>query len=230
MRLKFKLSLTAILILGFAILAPKFSSVWASKLILNPPFSNVEEGKDLEVEIVLQSDGERVDGVDVSLMYDADYLELKELREGGFFGTYPIKQDESGKLKLTALAPKDGVEVFGDVVVANLIFEVLDSGQTKLSFDFEKGGTKESNAPLHGKAEDSLEGVVGGSYNVVATQENLEKARARKARGAPSPLIIFIPLMILIGVGLWYWWKKRKPKEDVYTPEPFPMDQPPKVG
>ena len=102
MRLKFKLSLTAILILGFAILAPKFSSVWASKLILNPPFSNVEEGKDLEVEIVLQSDGERVDGVDVSLMYDAGYLELKELREGGFFGTYPIKQDESGKLKLTS--------------------------------------------------------------------------------------------------------------------------------
>lgn len=224
-----KLIIFLLFLLAFFCFLPTLNKALATSLIINPPFGNVSEGKDLTVDVVLKGEDETVDGADILINFDSKILKVKEIKNGPFFGDYPVKKGDGNQVRITALAPKDGVKVFGEVVVASIIFEVLDSGQTKLDIVFQNGSTTDSNVPSHGKIEDSLKDVKGGSYSVVASPEKLRQAKANQ-RKAPSALPIFLLILVLIGVGVWYWWKHRKPpKEDVFIPEPFPLDRPPKV-
>jgi uncharacterized membrane protein len=223
-----KIIFGVILFLNLLLFA-KVNPVLASKLFLNPPFGSVDSGKDLKVDIVVNGDSELVDGVDAVIKYDSSVLSVKEIKEGSFFGKYPLKKDTNGTIRITALGAKDGVKLYGDIVVASLTFDVLDSGQTKINFDFTKDSTRDSNVAAHGSPADLLTEVSGGSYSVTATQEEVQKAAAKKSKGSPSPLLIFIIILLIIAGGVYYYIKKRKPKEDVYVPEPFPMDEPPKT-
>lgn len=227
MKTKFKLT---VFFFSMTVLTLVFSrGVAASTLLLNPPFSNVKQGDDLKLDVVLNGQDEMVDGVDAVLTYDVNVLSVKSIKEGAFFAAYPAKKDDGGQIRITALAPKEGVKIFGDIVVASIDFEVLDTSQTKVDIVYEKDSTKDSNAPLHGSANDSLTSVTGGSYSVVATPERIKKAQAKKASSTNWPLIIFVILLILGAIGAWYYLKNRKKKEDVFVPEPFPLDKPPKV-
>jgi len=209
---------------------PKLSPIFASSLLLNPPYGSIEAGKDLNVDVVLKGNDEVVDGVDVSISYDADVLKVKEIKNGGFFNNYPTKTYENGKILVTALAPKDGVKISGDIVVASIDFEILDSGSTNLTLNFQKDSTKDSNVTVHNTAADSLLEVKNGSYTVVATAENLQAARVKKAQKFLPLLPFFLLILMLIGGGVWYYMKHRKPpKEDVFIPEEFPLDRPPKL-
>jgi hypothetical protein len=228
--LKLKALITGFFLFLGILVVPSFSSVLATTLKLDPDNTNVAEGKDLIVDIVLSGKDEQIDGVDALVSYDVNYLELKDIKNGSFFGNYPVKSDDNGEVRVTAFAPKEGVKVFDDVVVATLTFEILDSGDTKLDFVFEKGSTKDSNVAGHANGEDTLTEVKGGEYSVVASPENLQRAAARRPSGGISPVILFIIILILIGIALWWWWKNRKRTEEVYVPEPFPMDRPPDLG
>lgn len=208
---------------------PVFSPVIASSLILNPPFGNVEEGKDLSLDIVLKAKNELVDGVDVTLTFDVNLLKVKEIKNGAFFSEYPVKKEDSGQLRITALSPKEGLLVPDEVVVASVVFEILDTGETKVNLSFVSGSTTDTNVTLHTTATDSLTEVKNGNYSVVATPEKVEQAKQKKARTGLDPLPFFLLIIILGGVGVWYYLKNRKTKEEVFVPEPFPLDRPPKV-
>lgn len=224
-----KLVVTIFFTLAFIVVLPKLVFAQASTLILNPPFGTIAAGKDLVVDVVVQGQNELVDGVDAELLYDVNFLNVKQIKEGPFFSTYPIKKDDNGQIRITALSPKDGVKIFGDVIVATITFEVQDSGDTKVDLVYQPGATSESNVAEHGTAKDLLTEVKGGSYTVTATPEKLKVAAAKKASGGLSPLPFFIGFLILLGIGIWYYMKKRKKKDDVYVPEAFPLDQPPKI-
>ncbi len=208
---------------------PLFSPVLASSLLLNPPFGNVEEGKDLSLDIVLKAKNELVDGVDILLTFDVNVLKVKEVKNGAFFREYPIRKEDSGQLKITALSPKEGLLVPDEVVVSSVIFEILDTGETKVNLSFVNGSTTDSNVTLHATSVDSLTEVKNGNYSVVATPEKVAQAKQKKAQTGLDPLPFFLLIVILGGVGGWYYLKKRKPKEEVFVPEPFPLDRPPKV-
>ena len=226
----FKLLLTCGIITGGFLLSASLSNTFAASIVLNPPFGDVAEGKDLEVRVVVKGQDELVDGVDANIAYDVNFLKVKEMKKGEFFSNYPTFKDDNGQVKITALAPKEGVKIFGDITVATLIFEVQDSGETKLTVAFEEGATSESNIAEHGTAKDLLEEVTSGSYKVTATPEKLQAARARRAKQSGLiPILIFIVLVIIVGVGIWYYSKKRKPNEEYFVPEAFPMDEVPKT-
>lgn len=212
------------------LIVPKIAPVFASSLVLNPPFGNVDSGKNLSVDVVLKGNEEIVDGVDASITYDVNFLKVHEIKSGNFFNNYPVKKNDNGKITITALAPKDGVKIIGNIVVATITFEVLDSGQTDVTLNFQKDATTDSNVPVHGTAVDSLTEVKSGSYTVTATPENIQVARAKKAKSAVPLWPFFIIILFIIGGGVWYYFKHRKPpKEDVFIPEEFPLDRPPKL-
>lgn len=227
------ISLSKITFLSFflfaAFIASSFSPVLASSLLLNPPFGNVEEGDDLVVDVVLKAQNELVDGVDALLTFDVNVLRVKEVKNGAFFPEYPIKDAKDGQLKITALSPKEGLLVPNEVVVVTVVFEILDTGDTKVNLSFEEGSTIDSNVSLHASAQDSLAEVKNGSYSVVATPERVQEAKKKKAQGGLDPLPFFLIILVIGAVGAWYYLKNRKPKEDVFIPEPFPLDRPPKV-
>ncbi len=228
------LLLKTILISIFLCLAvliiPKITPVFASSLILNPPFGNINAGKNLSIDVVLKGNDEIVDGVDASISYDVNFLKVKEIKTGNFFNNYPVKKDNSGKITITALAPKDGVKIIGNIVVATITFEVLDSGQTDVIINYQKDATIDSNVPVHGTAVDSLTEVKSGSYTVTATPENIQLAKAKKFKGSVPLWPFFIIILLIIAGGVWYYLKHRKPpREDVFIPEEFPLDRPPKL-
>ncbi len=227
MKINFKHLLGSFIVLTcLVLLLPAAAS--ASTLKLNPASGDIDAGKDVVVDIVITGDNELIDGVDTVISYDTAYLSLKDTKQGNFFGTYPVVRDDNGKVTITALAPKEGVKIFGDITIATLTFEVVDSGTAKIEMLFDKASTKDSNVPLHGSNGQSLTAVAGGEYNVVASPENLQKAAKRKASGQLlSPFVLFVVILILIAIAVWYWLKNRKPRQEVYTPEPFPMDRPP---
>lgn len=205
-------------------------SVFASSLILNPPFASVPEGKDLSIDFVIKGNDEVVAGVDAVASYDTNLLRVKQIKEGSFFSDYPVKKFDSGKIIIRALAPATGVKISGDIILATVNFEILDSGQTSVILDFQKDSTTDSNIPLLSNTSDTLNEVQSGSYNVVATPENIKLAKARKAKGGIPLWPFFIILLLISGAGIWYYLKNRKPpKEDVFIPEEFPLDRPPKL-
>lgn len=217
------LSLIGLIFLG------QNSKVEAASLLVNPPFGDVKAGEDLKIDVVLKGQDELIDGVDANIAYDTNFLKVKEMKKGDFFGEYPTFKDDSGQVKITALAPSDGVKIFGDIVVANLVFEVLDSGNTTVKVAYEEGATSESNVPMHGSASDLLTEVNEGNYKVEASAEKLQEARLKKARQSGLiPVLIFIVLIIIVGFGIWYYRRKKKPQEDYFVPEEFPMDEVPK--
>lgn len=222
-----RLILLALISFIFFAIVPVFSKVTASYLILNPPFGDVAEGKDLSVDVVLHGEEEIVDGVDIVLSYNVSHLEVKSIKEGPFFSKYPLKKSDGGKIKITALAAKEGVKIIGDIVIASIEFTVIDTGQANLKFEYTKDATNDSNVPAHGTGADTLRSASGGDYSVKATPERIRETRAKRNKGGLSPLPFFIIFLILAGVGVWYYLKKRKPKEDVFKPEPFPLDRPP---
>ena len=215
---------------GFTFLLFSFNSkVSAASLIINPPFGSIASGKDLSVDVVIKGQDELVDGVDANIAYDSNFLKVKEMKKGSFFSDYPIFKDDNGQVKITALAPSEGVKIFGDIIVATLVFEIQDSGDTKLTIAYEDGTTSESNVAQHGTAKDLLTQVTSGSYKVEATPEKLQAARAKRAKQSGLiPILIFIVLIIIVGFGIWYYKKKKKTSEEYFVPEAFPMDEVPK--
>lgn len=213
-----------------AIIVGKFSPTLASSMLLNPPFSNVGEGKDLSIDVVIKGNEETVDGVDVVASYDVNFLKVKEIKNGSFFSNYPVKKSDNGKIRISALAPTSGVKIIGDIVIATIKFEILDSGQTSVTLSFQKDSTIDSNIPTHTTTVDSLTEVQSGSYSVIATAENVQLAKAKKAKKSLPLWPFFIILLLIIGGGVWYYLKKRKaPKENIFIPEEFPLDRPPKL-
>ena len=222
-----KTILSALLGLVFLSL-PIFSPVLASSLMLNPPFGNVEQGKDLSIDVVLKASGEVVDGVDVMLTFDPKILKVKEIKKGTIFSNYPKEVVDGGQLRMSALSPTEGLLIANAVVVFTVLFEIQDTGDTRVDISFEGGSTTDSNVVLHSNSKDSLTEVKSGSYSVTASPEKIEAAK-RKASQGLGPLPFFL-LIVIVGAGVvWYVLKKRKPKEDVFIPEPFPLDRPPKI-
>ncbi len=217
-------------LLGLIFLSiPILSLVQASSLVLNPPFGNVEEGKDLVVDVVLQANGEVVDGVDIVLTFETKTLKVKEVKKGTFFSNYPKEVVDGGQLKVSAISPAEGLLITNEVVVLTAIFEVINTGGTRVDLSFTSGSTTDSNVVLHTSSKDSLTEVKNGNYSVTASPEKIEAARKQAASKPINPLPIFLLIVIALALGAWYVLKNRKPKEDVFIPEPFPLDRPPKV-
>ncbi len=99
-----------------------------------------------------------------------------------------------------------------------------------MTIAYEEAATSESNVTQHATANDLLTEVTDGSYEVEASPEKLQEARARRARQSGLiPILIFIVLIVIVGLGIWYYRKrKKKAEEDYFVPEEFPMDEVPK--
>lgn len=222
-----KISLSILLGLVFLNL-PIVSPVLASSLILNPPFGHVDEGKDLSIDVVLKATGELIDGVDVVLSFDTKILKVKEVKKGTIFSNYPKEVVDGGQLKLSAISPAEGFLVANDVVVFTVLFEIQNTGDTRVDVTFENGSTTDSNVVLHSNSKDSLTEVKSGSYSVTASPEKIEEAKRKASKGL-DPLPFFLLIVVVGAVVVWFILKKRRPKEEVFIPEPFPLDRPPKV-
>lgn len=123
-------------------------------------------GDSILVEIYLDSQGNLVDGVDVILKYQPQYLSLKFQeaefldKSGSVFKSFPapMVDQKKGQIVFSALTGP-GQSFQGQGKVASLWFETQKPGQTEIKFLFKPGSTTDSNVSSYTQPKDILEKV-----------------------------------------------------------------------
>lgn len=145
----------------------------AATLTLSPSSQTVSAGDTFSVDILLDTQGQPIDGVDLqALNYNPYNLQLQDA-DAQQMGT----QIQAGTLMPSTLANSvdttNGKIVFSQITnagstytgsgkLATVTFKALVAGTAKLTFDFTSGATADSNVASQGK--DILTAVINGQY------------------------------------------------------------------
>jgi len=172
--------LTAIsLIGGLAILSinPSVTPIQAQtcepSLSLSPTSGTVETGDTFSVEIIVDTCGTDVDGVDSVLEYDSTYLSVTSITAGTLFSSYPFETDEGDVIRLSGLDDTSSAPYSGtDGVLGTIVFSALTEGTTAVTFDFTLASVLDSNIIETGTGDDILAEVYDGEYTINASSTN----------------------------------------------------------
>ncbi len=146
-----------------------------TQLRLNPQTDSIKVGETFAVDIMLDTSGKPIDGVDIySLHYDPSLIEVVDdmpdqkgvqIKPGSILevNAANIVEPKSGSIKFSQVTT-GGSHFVGSGVLATMHFKALNTGTAYLKFDFIRGETTDSNAAYHGK--DQLSQVVDGIYNI----------------------------------------------------------------
>lgn len=169
------------LILGIVILVQIFMLVAA--LIqpalpphpLNPQISNVgkieltaskgefQVGETVSVSVLVSTGGRITEGTDLVLHFDPNVFEAtpEGILKGQIYPDYPSLQldGKQGIVWISGVAAINKVGYSGTGIFATINFKAKRPGQTKISIEFQKGSTKDSNIIEAQVAEDILEEV-----------------------------------------------------------------------
>lgn len=144
-------------------------------LTLDPQAKTVEIGDTFTANIILDTAGNPVDGVDVySLHYDPTILSVvddnsdrpgTQVTPGAIMDINAVNSVDQAKgtIKYSQIAMA-GNSFNGKAVVAAIHFKAIAQGNTYLKFDFKLGNTKDTNVAREGR--DKLMNVVDAVYTV----------------------------------------------------------------
>lgn len=131
------------------------------------------QGANFKVDIVL-STTKPTGGADLILKYDPAMLELvpnnnQAIVLGKIYQEYPVKEVDSkeGKITLTGLTSLSSKGFVGEGLFLTISFKTKTKGSTKVSFDFTKGSTTDSNISEEGSGVDLLDEVSEYTINVL---------------------------------------------------------------
>jgi len=114
----------------------------------------IKAGDEIKVNIILDTQSQPVDGVDVILKYDPLVLKAqdKEVKKGEVFTNFMTNEinQETGIIKFSALS-QPGQAFTGQGVLAFIDFQALKQGQTPISFVFEPASTQDTNVASQSK-------------------------------------------------------------------------------
>jgi len=155
----------------YALAAERFQYI----LTLDPKEKAVGVGDSFTVDVILDTDGKQVDGVDLySLHYDPTILNVVDgvSAKPGIqvipgtimdFNAVNSVDQATGTIKFSQAAT-GGTSFSGKGVLASIHFKAVGKGSTYLKFDFSFGSTKDTNVAHAGK--DQLARVVDALYTV----------------------------------------------------------------
>ena len=198
----------------------------AATLSLEPATADIKAGKDLVVQIMLETDNteDLLDGADALLKFDSYKLKPKDV-EGGEAFKNVVNKEGDGQLQITGFASPEGAKFADKVSIATVTFQILESGKTTVDIDYTEGLTTDSNVTAHKSAKDLLTEVSGGEYQVTATPVQQTISLFRRL----LPFLAIGIVLLLIGLGIYYWWRNRSPGvgEGIFVPEEVPLDRVP---
>ncbi|KND48701.1 MAG: penicillin-resistant dd-carboxypeptidase-like protein [Parcubacteria bacterium C7867-003] len=158
------------LIFSFSVLV---SGVDAATLILTPSSGSVSSGQTISVDIMLDTKGEDIDGVDVySLNYNPAILEVVDssssasgvqITPGSLFPITLTNKVTSGVIQFSQVT-SGGTSYKGSGKLATITFKGIANGTASVTFNFTPGSTSDTN--VAGGGSDKLTSVGSGSYTV----------------------------------------------------------------
>ena len=162
----------ALMVLIFAV-----SKAQAATLILSPSSGTITIGQNISVDIMLDSQGAAIDGVDInSLRYNRTILEVQDADSSaeGIQITYGTLLSQTlanivdainGTIDFSQITT-GGITYTGSGKLATIIFKGLSAGTSAVTFDFTLGSTSDSNVAAAGA--DVLTSVGNGSFTVTS--------------------------------------------------------------
>lgn len=165
--LTFKAFLLSVTLFGFS------CSALAATIVLSPSSKTVTAGQTFTVDILVDTQGADVDGVDVySLNYNPSILEVVDastaisgvqISSGSLLAVTLTNLVSGGTIKFSQVS-SGGTSYNGSGKLATITFKALASGTSAATFDFTPGSTSDSN--VAGSGQDKLTSVQNGSYTV----------------------------------------------------------------
>lgn len=138
-----------------------------AQMYLSPREQEYTNGQEASLDVMIKSDGSKLDGADLLFSYNPSVVEITEITEGTVFPAYlnnKINAEEK-YIQLTGLAnPESPVEVDGKF--CTLHFKVKKSGDPAFQIQYANGRTDESNLVSSESADDILVNVDNGNYIV----------------------------------------------------------------
>ena len=135
-----------------------------ASLALDGPAS-VSLDEKFEVDIILQTPA-RTDGVDVVITYDPKFLELiptgvSPAKTTSLYPEYPVNIHDTvnGRITISGAAGVGGVNFTGESKLAAVTFKTKIVGQTKVTIDYTKGSSSDSNVVDSKTGSDILDEV-----------------------------------------------------------------------
>ena len=151
-------------------------SAYAATFILSPASKPVNLGDTFSVNILMDTEGQAIDGVDVNaLHYDPSLLSVSDMDSattgvqiaaGALMPgtTYNSVNTSVGTIQFSQVSSTTGTNFGGVGVLASITFTALKAGAANVTFDFTPGSTIDTNvAALY---SDALTAVTNGSYTL----------------------------------------------------------------
>lgn len=139
---------------------PKLQPLTGAKLVLVSPKTSYNVGDTVPVTVRLATGGRSTTGTDLILKFDPKVLEATQgaIRRGSIYEEYSVTQlDSKGTVTVSGISSQKGYNGIG--LFGSVIFKAKAKGQTKISIDFQKDSTTDSNVVEAGTAKDILDQV-----------------------------------------------------------------------
>ncbi len=153
---------------------------FAATLALSPTSSSTGSGQQFTVQIILNTTGQNVDGVDIfSLHYNPSFLQVVDSNTGlagiqiAPGSSLPVTlinaaDNSAGTIQFSQTA-SGGTTFNGTGTIATITFLANNLGTSPVTFDFTPGSTSDTNVAAGGS--DLLTAVTNGSYTVTAAAD-----------------------------------------------------------
>lgn len=139
-------------------------------ITLSPTNTALSKGQSGKLAIDYFTGNKTIQGVDLVLKYDPNYLEFKSdnfFTAGPVFSQYPISQvDSSGLIRISAIATVSQIGFNGSGQLGTISYTAKKSGQTKLEIIFKPGDTTESNLVELQTGQEILQIVKGATIDI----------------------------------------------------------------
>lgn len=168
-----------IIILATVLLLPSLTQ--AATLSVSPSAQNVKTGDTLSISVILDTQGESIDGVDIKyLNFNPALLQVVDanssisgvqITSGSLMSATLLNSvdNTNGKISFSQVVSA-GTKYKGSGTLATINFKVKSAGTANLTFNFTPNNTTDSNVATPGK--DVLTAVVNGSYIIKGTSAN----------------------------------------------------------
>lgn len=124
-----------------------------------PSQKSVKAGGKVSVNVAFVAEGKKLDGSDVILKFDPNFLVAdKSLVFGDYFSNYPRKEVDNSKgiIKVTGFTPKKADPITVLTSLFTVTFQAKKTGTTKITFDFVKWATSTTTLVEKGTSKNLL--------------------------------------------------------------------------
>jgi hypothetical protein len=142
------------------------------QLVAFTPKKQYELGENVPITIKVVTAGNPADGVDVILRYNPEKLEASNQNSfftlGKIFPEYPVTEVDTkrGIIQISATSPLNSPGFAGVGNLVTLNFKAKALGDTKVTFDFEKNSTAETNLVFANTNRDMLETIHDATFTI----------------------------------------------------------------